>query len=84
MKYFVLVYNRHLGKLLYTPEEYGEPDRQAALQRRFALEADWRGEPDVEIVVLGSESEAQIRSTHGRYFKSVAELASANAWAAAR
>lgn len=83
MQYFVIVYSRAQGKILLGPETFADSERKAALQRRFQLEACWRDDPDIEVVVLGSESEAQIRRTHGRYFHTVAELARAAGSAAA-
>ncbi len=75
MSYFVIVYDRAQRKILVGPEEFDASRRRAAMGRRFELEAQWRSSPDVEVVVLGAESEDQIRRTHGRYFRSFAELA---------
>jgi hypothetical protein len=76
MTYFVLVYDRLAGQIVVGPEPFDADHRRAAMQRRFDLEAEWRSLSSVEFVVLGAESEEQIRHTHGRYFKTVAELAS--------
>ena len=74
MKYFVLVYDRPNGKLVCDPEVYPEDAGERSLLRRFELEREYADKPDYEIVVLGAESEAAIRRTHGRYFKTFAEL----------
>ena len=74
MKYFVLVYDRPNGKLIRPPEVYPDAQRHDALTRRFELEREFVDRPDYEIVVLGGESEEAIRRTHGRYFKTMAEL----------
>jgi hypothetical protein len=74
MNYFVLVYDRPHGQLVRTPERFLECDGDRALDRRFELEREFSDRPDYEIVVLGGESEDAIRKTHGRYFKTWAEL----------
>ena len=71
MSYYVLVYNRQLGQLVRGPESFPDESRRDALRRRFELEKAY---PGLEVVVLGGESEAAIRRTHGRYFKSISEL----------
>ena len=74
MNYYLLVYDRPKGKLVIGPVEYAGAEREKALLRRFELEREFAAKPDYEIVVLGAESEAAIRRTHGRYFKTFAEL----------
>jgi hypothetical protein len=73
MKYFLLIYNRRTG-VGRVHREFDEAERAAALQARFAFEAVHAEEPDVEVVVLGSDSEDTLRATHSRYFRSVSEL----------
>ena len=75
MNYFLLVYDRSRG-VLVSCEQFAESQRREALRRRFALEDDFRARPEYEIVVLGGSSLKHIKQTHGRYFKSVGELAS--------
>lgn len=67
MTYFLLVYDRKAGRII-DRHEYAEKDRAKALQERFRLEATHRDHQDIEIVVLGAESEDALRKTHGRYF----------------
>ncbi len=74
MNSFLLVYDQKLGELIRPIAAFNESEGDAALRRRFELEREYRGQKDVEIVVLGAESEAAIRKTHGRYFKTVSEL----------
>lgn len=74
MNHFVLVYDQQLGKLILPIAKFGASDGEAAMRRRFELEREYVGQKDIEIVVLGAESEAAIRKTHGRYFKTVGEL----------
>lgn len=77
MTYFVMVYSRIRGQLLLGPEAFEEGQRADALQRRFALESQYGSTPDdIEVVVVSAESEAHLRTTHGRYFKTLTELAS--------
>lgn len=74
MRYFLLVFDRSAGSILEELEFSGE-QRHAALERRFELEKRHRDDPNVEVVVLGSESREALRHTHARYFKTVGELA---------
>jgi hypothetical protein len=75
VKYYLVVYDQRAATLR-SIEEFDESERGQASEARFALEARHRDEPEVEIVVLGSASLATLKKTHGRYFKSVGELAS--------
>lgn len=75
MKYFLVVYDQRSGTLV-SIEEFDQSDRETASRARFQLEADHREEPEIEVVVLGSASRESLMKTHGRYFKSVGELAS--------
>jgi hypothetical protein len=72
MAHFLLIYNRAAGQLL-RQQEY--TDAVAAIADRFAAEVEFAGQPDVEIVVIGAESEEELRTTHGRYFLGLTELA---------
>lgn len=71
MTYFLLVYDRSRGQLIRPIEVFSQPERSSSMQRCFALEREYLGQKDIEIVVLGAESEEAIRKTHGRYFKTV-------------
>lgn len=75
MKYFLIVYDQRSGTLI-SVEEFDEPDRELASRARLEFEANYRERPEIEVVVLGSASRATLMKTHGRYFKSVGELAS--------
>ena len=72
MRQFVLVYDQRLGKLVAPIEEF--EDTELGMARRFELERKFRDDPKIEVVMLGADSEEQIRSTHSRYFKTTAEL----------
>lgn len=74
VKHFLLVFDRPQGRVLR--EEEFEDDR-AALAERIRTEKLHRGNPDIEVVVLGAESRDALRRTHARYFMTISELASA-------
>lgn len=71
MRQFVLVFDRRRGELLQE-EEFA--DSQEALRSRFDLEGRYRDSPDIEVVVLGAQSRDALRRTHGRYYKTVANI----------
>jgi hypothetical protein len=75
VKYFLIVYDQREATLR-SIEEFDESERGRASEARLLLEGTHRDEPGLEIVVLGSGSLATLKRTHGRYFKSVGELAS--------
>jgi hypothetical protein len=69
--YFLVVYDRTRG-VIDQINEFN--DHAAALQERFAAEARLRHDPNIEVVVLGAQSRADLEKTHARYFKTVTEL----------
>lgn len=73
MKYFVLVYNRRPG-VAKIERVFSSAHRRDALRYRFQLEAARRDETDIEIVVLGAETEEDLRTTHARYFTTAVDL----------
>jgi hypothetical protein len=72
MRNFLVVYNRRTGasKLQEFPEGQGRD----AIRERFAQERLHSGDPDIEVVVLGSTSKAELLKTHSRYFRSATEI----------
>jgi hypothetical protein len=74
MNYFLLVYNQRTGALV-SMDAFPEVERAAAQAERFRREVAHAEEEGIEIVLLGAESEESLRETHGRYFKTVGELA---------
>jgi len=72
--YFLLAYDQRTGELLEL-KEFQENDRQVAEKERFRRELEEVGERSIEVVLLGAESRESLERTHGRYFKSVSELA---------
>ena len=74
MKFFLIAYDRRQGKLL-DMKEFPEGQRARALRERFAREVVERDRPDVEVVLLGAESQADLEKTHARYFKTLEQIA---------
>ena len=72
MKYFLLIYDRRRGELLLEKEFI---DHATALKARFQAEGEGVARGGVEVVVLGAESADALRRTHGRYFKTIGQLA---------
>lgn len=70
MTYFVLVFDRMRGVILER-EEYAAEERPRAWAATDRLTAKYIRDPNVEVVLLGSASEAELRATHGRYFDPV-------------
>ncbi len=70
MKLFLVVYDRHLGELrdLW---EFSDTRRERAEEERMELELK---HPDLEVVLLEAQSNADLRKTHARYFSDVREL----------
>lgn len=71
MKYFLIIYRRQTGKMELLQEF---EDQGVALEERFRLERELRGDTGIEIVVLGAESLEALKESHGRYFKTTREL----------
>jgi hypothetical protein len=74
MKYFLLVFDRAKGQLVRPIAKFGASEE--AVRARFECEATGLGQ-DIEVVVLGAESEQALRETHARYFGDDRELSPA-------
>lgn len=72
MNHYLVVFDRSRGEVL-RHKLYG--DRNDALAARFEAERQHSGDPDIEVVVLGARSWADVKRTHGRYFKGFNQLA---------
>lgn len=71
--YYLLVYDRAAGTLL---DQTVYERHRDALRGRFAVEKMHRdASHNIEVVVVGAESEDDLHRTHGRYFLSLAQLA---------
>jgi hypothetical protein len=73
MRNFLVVYNRRTGvnKVREFPAGHG----REAIRARFEEERRYRGDSDIEIVVLGSRSIDDLMKTHSRYFRSARQIA---------
>ncbi|SDG30156.1 hypothetical protein SAMN05421505_103103 [Sinosporangium album] len=71
MTNLLVIYDRAAGQVLR--EEHFDR-RRDALAARFSAEKEFRGRPDIEIVVLVAKSRSDLLSTHGRYFFPLDEL----------
>ena len=65
LRHFILIYSIPDRAVEVRPFERDEASAAAEYQR---LEAEHRDNPDVDIVLLGAESEEVIRQTHASYF----------------
>lgn len=74
MRSFLLVYDRLAGKLL-DDREFSASERDEALRQRFELEHRYRTDPNIEVVVITAASREVLEHTHGRYFKTIEQLA---------
>jgi hypothetical protein len=72
--HYLVVYDRRRGKII----RHGSYDDSGrALAARFSAEREYRGQPEIEVVVLSAESWEALAHTHARYFKGAQELAEA-------
>lgn len=71
MTYFVLAYHRARGEVLER-HDYTASQRDQAWRQRDQLSLRFAREHEIEVVLLGAESESDLRKTHGRYFERVA------------
>lgn len=67
IKEFLLIYDREQAKLIDTLE-FGI-DRSAALTAYAEYEQKFAADPNVEVVLIGSDSLDTIRATHPNYFE---------------
>jgi hypothetical protein len=74
MWHYLVIYDRQHGKIIHT---HAYRQSREALEARFAAERQYRGQPDIEVVVLGAKSRTALLSTHARYFQGTQELAEA-------
>lgn len=72
---FLVEYDRSRGKL-DSLQAFDDSCRQQVADARLELELSLHSRGvEREVVILEAASEAAIRRTHGRYFKSLEELA---------
>ncbi len=73
MNHYLVVFDRSKGDVIRKQRYAG---RGEALRARFVAEREFRGDPDIEVVVLGADSWEALMRTHSRYFKGLRQLAS--------
>ena len=66
VKHFLVVYDISEGDAAVTPFD---EDYDAALEAYNQLEEEHREDPNVEVVLLGSDSIDTLHRTHSSYFK---------------
>ena len=66
LTHFLLVYDFSRGELAEAPREFTNADEAAAAYAE--LEREHRGDPNLEIVLVGADSIETIKQTHGNYF----------------
>ncbi len=74
MTQFVIVYDQTAGEVIELTE-FPDTERSRALDVRFELERQYQDRPNIEVVALGADSREDLEATHGRYFKTIAQLA---------
>ena len=74
MTQFLIVYDQTAGFVVELTE-FADSERSHALDARFALERRYQDQPNIEVVALGADSREDLEATHGRYFKTIAQLA---------
>jgi hypothetical protein len=67
MRLFLIIYDRHAGRLLEL-REFEPGERAQALAARFRRELDERRHPEIEVVLLAAPSLETLQRTHSRYF----------------
>lgn len=72
MRSFLIVYNRRTGS--NDVREFPVGHGREAIRARFEEERLHRGDPDIEVVVLGSRSREELMKTHSRYFRSARQM----------
>jgi len=72
MNHYLVVFDRAEGRLLRLDEC---PDRVSVMAARFQAERMHKGSRNIEVVVLGAQTEDALRKTHSRYFGDLKQLA---------
>lgn len=72
MRNFLVIYNRRTGA--NKVQEFPAGCGREAIRQRFVAEREHRDDPDIEVVVLGSDSREELLKTHSRYFRSAEEI----------
>lgn len=70
IQHFLLIYDRRKDQLM-SHESFGE-DADAAMTAYRAAEIEYRDRPEMDIVLIGSDSLETVRITHSTYFTGAA------------
>lgn len=71
IQHFILVFDHTKGHLVTDPLAFGE-DSKSALAEYSALEREHRNNPNMDIVLVGSDSLDTVKVTHANYFDGTA------------
>jgi hypothetical protein len=70
IQHFILVFDRHEGRLL-DQISFGQHGA-AAVSRYAEIEEEYRDNPSMDIVLIGSDSIETVKITHANYFDGTA------------
>ena len=70
IQHFLLIYDRRKDQLM-SHESFGE-DADAAMTAYRAAEIEYRDRPEMDIVLIGSDSLDTVKITHSTYFTGAA------------
>ena len=70
IQHFLLIYDRRKDQLM-SHESFGE-DADAAMTAYRAAEIEYRDRPEMDIVLIGSDSLETVKITHSTYFTGAA------------
>lgn len=68
IQHFLLVYDRHLDRLVEQREFGGDAESALLAYREAERRAARNGEDQLDIVLVGSDSIETVMATHGNYF----------------
>ncbi|WP_065571415.1 hypothetical protein [Microbacterium oleivorans] len=74
IQHFILVFDHTKGRLIQDPLAFGE-DSKSALAHYSDLERTYRENPNMDIVMVGSDSIETVKVTHANYFDGTAAFA---------
>jgi hypothetical protein len=71
VNHYLMVFDRVEGRVLRLAHC---ENAVLAMRARFEAERSYGAAKNIEIVVLGAQSEAELRETHARYFEDAGQL----------
>jgi hypothetical protein len=72
-RFYVLAYRRSVGRLLEMYEAAAAPDA-AARRTEWERKYDTAGNSDVEVAMFSASNLDELKKTHSRYFRTLAEM----------